>query len=511
MDTVPYIRAAGLNVGSDNRSTAQCVQPDLDPTNPTPSFINNINNNNSLTLTDKYRKSYQQQPGLKLIHPALSTNNNNLNISNHHTYGIQTKPSVTVNDVLKSNNNNKNNSEYQTLIPDSLSSFINSHNESIYRTNNIAPIGQSYKRGFSLPDNETHRYGISSQKSESAKSLIYTDNHNSNNDTTFNNNNNDRKIPMSQISRPDEISVTKPFKRNYNWTSPNINPQSHTFGLINNEVDKSGKFVSDSLHHQHEEKETVIINNRIINHNLHSNYPIGQCKPIREKKLLELINDKEFRFGQKSEINSESVKDILHGSYTEQEQLPDKDLGISKTKLLNSLNNNDNNDRVYGVPSIRTDRSIPLNRSLSNQCNFGDEGSSHSLLFPSPYSLHGVNDEDFMKSRSPEYIEAIFLRMGIKFKSHQFQQFCSQASKLYGSLSLDSFRHVYNRAIIENRCTVCFALLCQHSECVDRPCKHDGENGLGNHRNFLTHQRIIKPLNQPTLNNNNQTLRANSR
>lgn len=476
MDTVPYMRAAGIQYPSDGRSTDECVQPDLQPYHQNAALEHSNNKSINSTLTDKYRPSYQTSPGIRLIHPALSPDlNQTNNPSKLRPSGVATRDSLRAQEVMHGND---------ATGTDSLASFLTEHSESHYRTHIYAPVGRSYQRGHSLPNGE-HAFGVHSQSSESAKSLIY--------ESASVMSPTDQHQPFSNLDRTTEQQVTKPLRRGYDWDAAKVDPNQHRFGAA-----RPAKDTGHSL--QCEEKETVIVNERVLHHQIVSEAPLGHAKPVRGEKLLKLIDDPSYAFGKASDSDGVTAQQCLRGSYTEEEQLPEPDLGRSRRKLGGtSLEHNVDRDRVFGVPSVRTDRPPPQNSSLSSKGNYGVEGTAASLLNPSPFAINGVNDEDFLVQRDPKFIRNIFARMGVSFKDHQFQRLCDSAVKLYGSLSMDSFRHAYNRTLMENRCDVCGACQCQHEDCLSRPCKHDGEDGMGNHRPFLTHQPVIKPLNPPAM------------
>lgn len=62
---------------------------------------------------------------------------------------------------------------------------------------------------------------------------------------------------------------------------------------------------------------------------------------------------------------------------------PDHDLGRSvKLNCTNYVRNMQDDGRVFGCPSIRTDIPFKVKRSLIEYMNFGDEPEAVDLLFP---------------------------------------------------------------------------------------------------------------------------------
>lgn len=56
--------------------------------------------------------------------------------------------------------------------------------------------------------------------------------------------------------------------------------------------------------------------------------------------------------------------------------------------------------RTYGIPSVRTDLTLPNPRRVSDKTNYGDSSSAWALLHPSIYTLNGVHEEHFNCPRS---------------------------------------------------------------------------------------------------------------
>lgn len=54
---------------------------------------------------------------------------------------------------------------------------------------------------------------------------------------------------------------------------------------------------------------------------------------------------------------------------------------------------------VCGVPTIRSDIPAPRIRRLTDTTNYGDQGNSFAILFPSVFSQKGVYEKDILKKR----------------------------------------------------------------------------------------------------------------
>lgn len=88
-DPIPGIRAAGKVIAMGNESTAVAIKHDenLGHVPGTPEHIR------------KYRKSFQNQPGIKQIHPGLI--NDAPNVPDNYAFGKKTYGSDHVSTVIK--------------------------------------------------------------------------------------------------------------------------------------------------------------------------------------------------------------------------------------------------------------------------------------------------------------------------------------------------------------------------------------------------------------------------
>jgi len=168
------------------------------------------------------------------------------------------------------------------------------------------------------------------------------------------------------------------------------------------------------------------------------------------------------------------AKKCLQGQYAEHEQLPDKNLGVSSRKItqLEQIPP-EHSGRSYGTPSIRLDLPRPTIRSVADDQNYGDEPNGKGLIYPENFACDGVSEEDFRIQRTPNQIRAVFKAMGAEFTDAEFQRICELASKLYeGVLSVDSFRHAWNKSRNEAVCSLCGGVQCQHELCKFNRCSH---------------------------------------
>ena len=512
MDTVPHIAAAGYKPATDHNSTAACVQPDLDPS--TTAQLNATLSSFTLHAASttapaalaaidphyKHRRAFQTTPGLRFIHAGLT---HQPTPNPHIAHGIPTKQTLTAADVLASA------SASATASP--LVRFMQQQSESTYASNRTQPLGASLVRGHVLPpatQADGFRFGVGSKRSDDAKQLIYAPTPTPPSDAAA-----EEKTQLSAggyyaahsaasmkaLSRGEERAITRPVDRHYDWpaTAPHVDPATFTFGLP--PPPSEAQQVRRALTFEPEEKETVVVSSRVEEHDRRK-ARVGEVRPIGDERVRALRDDATFRFGLSSDRDEWDAKRTLRGSYTAAEQQPDADLG--RTQLRGRSHGEEegggaDDKRASGLPSIRHDRTPPLQKSVASAMNYGDEGSSKQLLYPPPYACFGLQDEHWLQQRPAHELRALYERMGVRMKDRQWEVICKRAVGLYGALSVDSVRHAINRQEMERACAVCGAIQCQHSDCVHRHCAHDGQDGLGNHRKFQAHEKVSMPLRRP--------------
>jgi hypothetical protein len=151
-DPIPHVPTAGISTTIVDESTQNCIQPEQFGLRDAPGTPEGIK---------KYRKSFQNQPGVKQVHPGMVGDNNR---GIKHTYGKPTGGSEHVGHVIKAQN---------------LSGLADYHNdlkEGKYASHVREPLGQSYVRGHQLPpvvEDEKFKFGVPTVGSESAKDVLY--------------------------------------------------------------------------------------------------------------------------------------------------------------------------------------------------------------------------------------------------------------------------------------------------------------------------------------------------
>ena len=514
---------AGIGHVGDSESAAYCVQPDLDPRRTAQPFDRPDELNQDQL---KWRQSYRREPGQRFIHAGLV----GAPVPGpDYRHGIRTTSGDKAGDVFTGAGG-----------PESdLAAFKLMQKESIYRSNIREPLGSGYIRGHQLPTkvhDPQFRFGVSTSESESAKNVIYHPtaaplirSHGAVDTSPLNQTTDEygRTLGSTTTTRAaaqyhtmastaagasdahqQERLITRPIDREYNWTKAGIDPTKHRFGKVVN-ANPAGSYatgVSSVLKHNSTEEDRTTIGSKRVEEAKSNTYDhLGKGRRQRGA-LAGDINDptssahgdrlnysghRSMTFGRPGQHDEWGARDCIRGTYSEQEQLPDPDLGKSKFQLTNLEHLPARHaDRAFGLPSIRADRPPPKMKSIANDMNYGDESNGRGLLYPSQFAFEGINEEDFLRQRTPDQIKSVFKTLGMEFSPSQFDRIVALAISRYGALSVDSFRHAWNQVRLEIICQDCGALLCQHEDCALMKCRHT-ENA--NHSIHSKHLKQDQP------------------
>merc|ERR1711907_905141 len=102
-------------------------------------------------------------------------------------------------------------------------------------------------------------------------------------------------------------------------------------------------------------------------------------------------------------------------------------------------------DRIFGVPSIRTDRQPPRRMPVDNVTNYGDPTTSRTLLIPDRYTLQGIPDRELSRDRSLEDIAQLMSAAEIRVGSDTLESaYATVAANHNGHVSLRSLLHQLN-------------------------------------------------------------------
>lgn len=383
-DPIPRIRAAGITTSIMDEGADKCVKQDVFYQPPgTPPHIK------------KYRKSFNNQPGVKQKHYGLADDPTH---DEKFVFGKKTYGSEHVGEVIKA----------QNLA--GLADYNNELKEGKYNSKIREPLGKPYERGYKMPavvKKEEFKFGVPTISSENAKDILY---------------------PLGghkeEKNRDNDPAVQK--DRKYDWK---LDTAQHRFGYA------EGKVLNGAAHSLHPERKegsfpkTVIIRKTVEDFKQVAHDILGKPKNLGQGKPP--VPDDHVFGATTAGSDAWNAAKCIHGEPTEKEIQPDTDLGRS-TKLgcRNEVRSEQDVDRVFGVPSIRLDIPYKQKKSVADHQNYGDEADAVDLLFPKTFNELGVSDYDFSAVRSKFEIKALFERIGYSYKAGKFNAMFNKATAL---------------------------------------------------------------------------------
>ncbi|XP_039246580.1 EF-hand domain-containing family member B isoform X2 [Pipra filicauda] len=81
---------------------------------------------------------------------------------------------------------------------------------------------------------------------------------------------------------------------------------------------------------------------------------------------------------------------------------------------------------MCGIPTIRSDIPAPRIRRLSDTTNYGDQGTSFALLFPSVFGQNGVHERELLKKRPKAEIAQIVHNIGMDVSGERLEEIWKQ-------------------------------------------------------------------------------------
>lgn len=142
-----------------------------------------------------------------------------------------------------------------------------------------------------------------------------------------------------------------------------------------------------------------------------------------------------------------TAADCIRGDYDEADRRPDDSVGKSTTPGYRNIPHDP--DRVYGVPSLRTDVPPRKQQSLASKENFGQDVDVKYLVTPSRFMSRSVDHSDFVETRDAKTVRDIFARIGRTFEDAEFWAIYQRAKDHYdvsekGKVSVEEFRQAMN-------------------------------------------------------------------
>jgi len=404
--------AAGLEPGSAEDNAERTLKPDIyNPatTVPTPDHI------------IKWRKA--TEPGKVCLHPGVADDADHLRLD---VYGRAEPVGVKVHEVLN------------TAPKSYLLSQREAKNESIYLSHKREPLGKPYVRGHELPEkfaSGSAGFGVPAPQDvagDQTKRLLRPT---------------ERVIPESEralyVKSHANYDPGEQRHRGYKWVDKegDIDPSLYRFGGRTELTDKSGvaKAMNPALDETYK-RPPVVVDKLLEDFRVVSTEGLGTVKNLGHGVTDVPPN---MVYGMASQAGPEwGVRECI-GNYTPEEQQPDRDLGRS---IRPGWRNMGPPQRVFGVPSIRSDVPAPALKSVADHQNYGDEAGAATLLYPPRFADGGVTQADFLTSTSKEELADIFRSAGFELDDTQVHETYERAKALdtHGRVSVQSFRMALN-------------------------------------------------------------------
>lgn len=266
--------------------------------------------------------------------------------------------------------------------------------ESTYKKH---PLGRSCSRGHKLPEymnDGKFRHGVkTSECNEDAKRLIYPL------ESSSDENNDDLHQPGQQK------------RRNYCWP---VDPTTTTFG-VKGETGV-GRGCSSGV------ASALQMNDA--------------CDEAKDDNRRMIDYDKVF--GKSTCQGTDSAAECL--GHAGDNGKPDDcididDLGKSLTPGFRNVETS----RSFGCPSIRTDIPKYERSSVADLQNYGDDCNAAYLLRPSLFSSLGLDDDEFDKSRSKEFLKRLVVNCGVLKDNDQFESIFCELADERGCVTINGF------------------------------------------------------------------------
>jgi len=409
-DAAPLLRPAGSVTSIASESVAACIKHDHPNRPTTPPEIS------------KYRKSTIHEPGKIVKHYGAA--NNVIPHPKDEPFGYKSGvgKGEGVAEVIKN-------------FPESeLMQWRLERQEDVYASSKREPLGQSYNRGHKLPQGlgtdvpfgeVCEQGGVVGAKAMMqhplSKELIFP--------VDFQNEDPDGKFHDMYVRTHASYAPGQQRQRNYNWEAANIEPGKHTFGLTEKVDPNNRNGVAKALNPQLgvDYKDTAKIVPAMLEH-----FYITEKDHLGQVKKLGHGNRNippDFAYGAPSEgRNSDSwgVRKLLVGGYTEEQQIPDVDLGKS---IKPGHRNLAPDDKVFGLPSVRTDimrrypqptkqlyeagMTVQMSKGCADNTNYGEEPDAFSLIYPAAGGDRGVEERMYLEPYTAEKLKAFLGTAGI--------------------------------------------------------------------------------------------------
>lgn len=229
--------------------------------------------------------------------------------------------------------------------------------------------------------------------------------------------------------------------RMIDWSKTHIDPAAVRFGRVAKRPEKNGVGKCLDPGKDDERTEARVVPLRVEAKRQFSTDQVGKARPLG---LAPYTRPVPATFGIGSGAgDSWGTAECLRGDFTEEEQLPDADLG--KATRPGFRNASIDPSRVFGIPSLRTDVP-PRVFSIAEPQNFGQDAPLKDLVNPSRFMTRGIDHSDFARQREREELRSLFDAIGFShLDDAAFSAIYQRAADHYdvtdpGSVSAQEFK-----------------------------------------------------------------------
>ncbi|KRX04848.1 hypothetical protein PPERSA_06482 [Pseudocohnilembus persalinus] len=400
-DFFPNQKIAGVSRKVDGQSAGNCLKM-------TGLNISNGTQSNQEPSTPehikKYRKSYKQQHGKTILHYGVADDV----IDKSRPFGHKVLPSDHADQCLK-------NDQYKGI-----NQLISEINENKYASRHKEPLGKRMERNYNFPQetqSQNFRFGKVTQQNEYTGKEVMFPQEIQDNDGVQN-----------YVKSFGDQRVGCQKDRNYNWP---VDKNQHRFGKQNSEVFDEIKYCLNQESLPDQFQKTTIVKKKQEDFRNYKEDPLGQ--PKNQGQVNSYVGSQTVYGARPKNQDEWSVGNCIKGEATLKQALPDSDLGKTNKFGFRNTTKPGDEDRCFGVPTIRDDINKPKVRSVADPNNYGDEPSGVQLLFPQVYEHMGVSQQDFQKKRPKAEIRSIFEAVGIKYKTGKFEGIFARAMEIEGT------------------------------------------------------------------------------
>lgn len=222
-------------------------------------------------------------------------------------------------------------------------------------------------------------------------------------------------------------------RRNYDWGSAAIDPAGHRFGATDKDNYHNGvaKALAPGLD-QSARQPPLVVNK------VHDDFKATATDYLGRPKMqgagdLPLAPDHTYGMPSlKGGRREAGVADLMSAAYPEEQQAPDSDLGKSLREGFRNATRPGDEERSFGVPSIRTDVRLPKLRSVANTQNYGNEPDAMALLRPPRSAELGISDEHYVHLRDRSEVKGLVDDAGIMLEDKDFEIIFAMAAEADG-------------------------------------------------------------------------------